>query len=634
MSNTINFKDKLKFISQYFLESDEKLSAWLFLIGSIACVFALVGLTAVIAWWSVGFWAALIAMNWALFQSSIIVFSVLVTFYVGLSCLQNYLVDKLCIRWRHWLSKKMQWDYLSPKNKAYLRLAIFTPKKEEVDQKTDQDDKKDDIDNISQRIQSEIKSFVTDSMSLSLGFIKSVISLLTFTSTLWVVGGTLSFALAGLNIVIPGYLVWIALIFAIVTTAITWRIGSPLTALNKKKAILEADYRICIDNTKKDAPGIALERAELFYKRKLELKLQAITAVSNSILKVDNVLTAFRSFCARVQFMLPLTVAAPLYFAGKIVFDQLNQISMCFTEVTDALGWFADSYESISWYNISLNRLVALKNAIEIDPAANKKKIVVNNTPDAETIRISSLTIEALQEDSTSKILMRNLNLVFKKGEHVFIQARAGLGKSSLFKVLSGNWPYGEGEVTVPPLEEMYFVPQTPILGGQTLRAILAYPHHDVTIYTDDQYTDALTAAGCLQDLNLSRDWSTLSSGEKQRVCFARILLKQPKWLFLDEATASLDEEGENFLYDMIRRLLPNTTIISIAHRSTVAKHHHKIVKFSSEGVDSDTVVEELPVVVEEVPVPALVLAPVLQRIQRTLKPDTAARSRMRSRSY
>jgi putative ATP-binding cassette transporter len=285
----------------------------------------------------------------------------------------------------------------------------------------------------------------------------------------------------------------------------------------------------------------------------------------------------------QIAGILPNIVAAPLYFTGLIQLGQLMQIGLSFGQVSSSLSWFVEAYEGISNYKTSIDRITELQHAFGKEGLTANPKSIIRKEKNKDTLKIKQLSIMKPQAASTQYI-MRNLNLKLAPGEHLLIKGPSGLGKSTLFKVISGTWQYGEGAITVPSGKQMYFLPQKPTLPNDTLMAVLAYPE-PVETYTQEQYSSVLKAVGNMDEfiarLQEKCAWAKeLSGGQQQRISFARALLKKPDWLFLDEATASLDEESEQHIYSLIKEL-KDTTMVSIAHRQTVEKYHSRIVYFS-----------------------------------------------------
>ncbi|CEK11557.1 ABC transporter ATP-binding protein/permease [Legionella hackeliae] len=578
-------------IKDYFLKSDEKLVAWLLLMGSVLCVVGLVALLAVFSWWTAGFWALLAAKSLTPFLISIAQFACLVTAFVGVNVLKNYLIGKLSILWRTWLTKNIIHELFGSENN-YLELRRFSS----------------EVDHIAQRIQEDTKSFVDLTLNLGTDFLRSVLSLGTFAGTLWVVGGPLAFVLLGMNIVIPGYLVWLSLIIAIVATVITHYIGGSLKETTQKAKRAEASLREDLAQLNEEAENVAEEHAENYYKVSIDTKIQDIQETANKRLDTQTKLLAFQNFYSQVSQILPTALAAPLYFSGLIEMGQLMQIGMSFGQVTASLSWFVDAYENLATYQASIERLTELKKALEKESLASNAKLIYRKVRDKNSLnikleeikqpRVPNPEMSVSKEESSSDIIMRKLKLKLPSGQSVLIKGPSGFGKSTLFKVISGTWKYGTGKVSVPSGKKLYFLPQNPSIPSDTLRGVLAYPDPQDT-YTDEQYEAALEAVGGMNDfiskLGEKRDWSKqLSGGQKQRISFARALLKKPDWLFLDEATSSLDEESEDHVYRVIKKM-KDTTIVSIAHRNTVEKHHSRILLFSTTPDKQVEIKESMP---------------------------------------
>ena len=555
-------------IKDYFINSDEKLVAWLLLIGSVLCVIGIVALMTTLAWWFVGFWAVIAAKALTPFLICMGQFAIIISAYAAVYALKNYLIGKLSILWRNWLTHKILNQLFDGENN-YLDLKRFSS----------------EIDNIAQRIQEDVKIFVELTLNLGTEFLRSVFSLGTFVGTLWIVGGALTFAVLGLNIVIPGYLVWAALIVAIVTTITTHFIAKPLVETNKKAEQVEADLRQELSQLNEDAENIAEEHAENYYKTSIKNKILEINGTSQQKVGTQTQLIAFQNFYQQLSGVLPNLVAAPLYFSGAIEFAQMVQIGMAFGQVSWSLNWFADTYESLTSYKTRIERITELQKTFVKEGLDTNPKLIARKERNKDTVNIKHLDIMEAQASSTAHI-MRNLSLKLAPGKHVLIQGPSGLGKSTLFKAISGTWKYGHGKISIPAGKKLYFLPQKPTLPHDTLMAVLAYPD-PVETYTEEQYINALKAVGGMNNfiakLQEKRAWSKeLSGGQQQRISFARALLKKPDWLFLDEATASLDEESEDHVYRLMIKELKNTTIVSIAHRKTVEKHHSRILLFSS----------------------------------------------------
>lgn len=571
--NNLNSKKIFKLIKGYFLNSNEKFVAWLLLMGTALCVISLVGLMFAFSWWTTGFWALLTAKA-ALtpFLISLGQFTLIAGAYIGASVLQSFLMGKLSIRWRNWLTKQFINKLFDGKNN-YLDLKRISTT----------------IDNIGQRIQADINNFVTLTLNIGTTLLNSVLSLCAFTGSLWVIGGAIQIGLLGLNLVIPGYLVWVSLIIAAIATGLTYVIGKTLPQENKKNEQAEADLRQDLSQLNQEAENIAEEHAEDYYKTSLAKMTEEVKNTATQKLNTMTRLSAFQNFYSQFSNILPTIFAAPLYFSGLIQIGQLMQIGICFNQVNTALSALMYSYGDLASCRASFERIVELQKTFENDglPLANEKSIY-RKVRNKNSITLKNLDIMQPQvQPLSSSYIMRGLTLKLQPSEHVLIQGPSGIGKSTLFKVISGTWQYGKGKISVPENNDkkFYFLPQKPVLPHATLEAVLAYPQ-PTNMYTRPQYEEVLKNVRGMDDfiprLDEKRDWKELSGGQQQRISFARALLKKPEWLFLDEATSALDAEGEDHVYRKVKEKLKNTTIVSIGHRDTIKKYHSRIVFFKA----------------------------------------------------
>lgn len=582
----LTFGHGWNFLTDYFFKSDEKLVAWLYLIGIILFIVGLVALMAGLSWWSAGFWAVLTAKELVPFLYSMAQFTLLVAGYVGVNTLIFHLISELTVRWRDWLTKKILNRLFDGENNV-VDLNRFP----------------NYINNIEQRVEEDVENFVLQTLNLGSDFLKSLLSLGTFIGTLWLIGGSLAFTVLGANIVIPGYLVWVALIAAIIASGITHLIGRPLAKLNQNAEDAKADFRQDLAELNRAAENIAAEDAQAYFKSRLEQQTQRIKDTATKRVQTNTWITAFQSFYMQLSSILPILVSAPLFFSGVIDIGQLMQINMAFLQVSTALSWFVTVYPQLASWKSSLERLIDLYEATTADglPATAKNiSVATRQESTKDWINIKNVTIKSPQA-SDSNYIMRDINLKLRPGEHTLIQGDSGLGKSTLFKAIKGNWNYGEGKIAIPAGKKLCFLPQEPTILGSTLRDILAYPHPAHT-YTDEEYIKVLNDVEkdqkrineYLDLLDEPINWNKkLSAGNKQKIAFARALLQKPDWLFLDEATASMDEQSEERAYNTLQTL-EHTTVVSIAHRSTVKKHHSRLVFFSKSHDQKVHISEEI----------------------------------------
>lgn len=551
-------------IKEYFFESEERVSALLLLLGVLIGVAAYVAIMSMLATWSIGFWAALTQMSYPLYIASLQSLLALTISLTAVNIVKEFLMGALIIQWREWLTKKLCIDYTAPDGNNYSELERHPSQ----------------INHPSQRLQEAIPSFVEQTLKLSIGLLQSTLIFVMFIRDLWVIGGSATFAIVGVSITIPGYLVFVALLFAAVSSLITHFIGRALRDLSDEQQDLEADFRRDIETLSNNAESVAQDHGEPYFRQSFLSKLRSVCRNSYQILLVKLRLTAFNSLYQQISYVLPYIVAAPLYFARKTTIGQLMEIGFSFYQIQISLNWFSDSYTELASYWTNLARVVELENTMAAGGlVTTPRNIIVREQEDSEGLSIQNLNIA---KPSSTNHIISELNLTFQPGENTLIKSPSGSGKSTLFKAMAKAWKYGDGEISVPGSATMCFLPQKPVLHDNTLKAILAYPK-PVHTYTNEEYVAVLRAVGgtdeCVAELNTHAAWSKrLSPGEQQRISFARALLRKPDWLFLDEATSSMDEECERDMYNLVKEQLSSTTFVSIAHRSTVEEHHSRIV--------------------------------------------------------
>lgn len=565
----------MRFLFDYFLHSETKWKSWLLVTAAVLSVFTAIGLGLVLGWWCFPYiFAAFIAKDLILVLIGVCSGLLIGAGMAVFNYLAHFFKNKLYVDWRSWLTKKIINQYLMNKTN-YLEISRSYK----------------DLDNPEQRIQEDIDKVVESSLDLSLGFIDNFSNLVTYTVLLWAAGGSLSFILLGANIIIPGYLVLVALLVGGITSLIGYYIGKSLPKLTNEETKTQSDLRVDLQQLKNSSEEIAIEHAEKYHQDRLVSDIDELNKKTTKRLAVQNATSSYNLLNGAVQSIFPFLAAAPLFFADLIGMDVFYSVAYYFTMVTRSLNWFINSFETINKFKTSLNRVVALQKILDKNADGSTQKIIRKIEHDTKNLEIKNLELNV---HSNNELVIKGLNLKFTPGVHTLIQAPSGTGKSSLFKAIAGTWLSGEGEIIIPEsLESIYFLPQKPTLPDDTLRNVLAYPDAN-SPYSDDELNKALIAVN-MESLvsKLDEKVGFKSLGEQQRIAFARVLLRKPDWVFLDEATASLDEHVEEQIYHCIKELLPKTTIISIAHRSTVKRHHDNILFFKVNDKKEVHVAEE-----------------------------------------
>jgi vitamin B12/bleomycin/antimicrobial peptide transport system ATP-binding/permease protein len=565
-------KDAWRLTKPYFTRSDERWSAWGLLIAIIVLNLSQVGLSVVLNFWRREFYNSLQSKNWHAFMDLIFVyrrtpsglmpgFCELAAVFIAMAVYSIYLNQWLQIRWRRWMTSRYLDEWLA--DRAYYRISLTT------------DHAAIGTDNPDQRIAEDLRDFTDNTLSLGLGLLSNIVSLGSFVTILWGLSGDVS--LFGLKI--PGYMVWVAIIYAVIGSYFTHLVGRPLAALFFRQQRVEADFRYSLVRVRENMEGIALYRGEQEEKGLLLHRFGAVIGNWYAIMVRTKWLNTLTNGYEQVAVIFPIVVAAPRYFFGTMELGGMMQTVGAFSQVQSALSWFVGAYSSLATWRAIVERLTTFHDAIVAARAAAGQDFQRADAPDG-TVHLHDVTL-ALPKGVN---LLEHADLVLHPGHSVVITGRSGSGKSTLFRAFAGIWPFGQGRVQMPP--RAFFLPQRPYIPLGTLRHVVAYPH-PVETFDHATLARALTdvGLGSLADLlNRDENWPMrLSGGEQQRLAIARALLARPDWIFLDEATANLDPEAEAALYHMLRERLPNATLVSIAHRASVAGFHDQRLVFRRE---------------------------------------------------
>jgi len=383
--------------------------------------------------------------------------------------------------------------------------------------------------------------------------------------------------------------VWVALLYAILGTWLAHLIGRPLIGLNFDQQKFEANFRFSLVRFRENTESIAIYGGEADETRKLRRRFLDVVNNWWEIMRRQKKLTWFRSGYGQIAIIFPYVVAAPRFFSGAIPLGGLMQTASAFSQVQEALSWFVSAYVQLAEWKATVDRLTSFRSA-----AASARTMAQEGAGIAAVSGGTGLLAQRLKLDlPDEKPLLAPFDAAVRPGETVLVTGPSGSGKSTLFRAFAGIWPFGSGRVTRPSAR-MLFLPQKPYLTIGTLREQLSYPAAPET-FDDGAYRAALTDCGLPQlapRLDEEQHWSQmLSPGEQQRIAFARAFLNRPEWLFLDEATASLDEESEALLYGVLREKLPGTAVVSIGHRPTLAKFHERRWRIERDGEGTGTLV-------------------------------------------
>ena len=527
-------------------------------------------------WYRV-FYDALEKRDQPVFWQQMTRFSYLAFGAIIIAVYKFYLTQLLEMRWRAWLTRDYLTRWLS--NHAFYKLELARFSGETASGRNNSPDNPD------QRIQEDLNMFTTYTISLSMGLLNSVVTLVSFVGILWGLSGSFSFTLGGSTYTIAGFMVWAAIAYCAVGSVLTHYIGRRQIGLNFFQQRYEADFRHHMVRVREYSESIALDKGETVERAQLDSRFSVVLANYLQLIRAQKSLIWFTSFFGQAAVIFPFIVAAPRFFSGAIQLGQLIQISSAFGKVQDSLSWFVDSYSSLAAWRATTDRLTSFEDHIRAVAQQQRAQDATHSIANSGVagqpgqLLVSGLSVSLPAGLKAGETLLQNLSLQAGPGDTVLFKGPSGSGKSTLFRTLAGIWPFSSGQSRLP--DNAMFIPQRPYFPDGTLRDALAYPQ-PAAQYSDDALRQALGEAMLPQLASRLDDhdaWGQkLSGGEQQRLAIARVLLKKPQWIFADEATAALDELAENTLYGKLQAHVRAVGggMVSIAHRPSVAAFHSK----------------------------------------------------------
>lgn len=543
-----------------YWNSEEKWSARGLLLAVVALNLITVGLNVRFNTWYNDFYNALQEYNLVQFWRQIAIFGIIAFLFIVVAVYSLYLRQILHIRWRRWLTDHFLRNWLE--NQSYYRLQLSrapTP------------------DNPDQRISDDLDRFATITLGLSLGLLSSFVTLVSFLSILWTLSGALMIPLGGgAAIHVPGYMVFVAFIYAVAGTVLTRWIGYPLIQLNFDQQRYEADFRFSMVRLRENAENVAFYGGEAREFDTFQIRFARIIANWWGIIRRRKKLTWFTTGYGQLAIIFPLVVAAPRYFAKAIQLGGLMQIVSAFGQVQDALSFIISSYTEIAEYQAVVQRLWGFRVRMDDISVQRRSPQPIEIERGGRGVEVDALDLNL----PDGRLLRPNISLSASPGQSLLITGPSGLGKSTLMRAIAGLWPFGRGRIRVTDGRSL-FLPQRPYLPLGTLADALAYPRA-ATELPRDTLVEALRTVGLpelVDRLDEEANWAQrLSIGEQQRLAFARVLLARPEIVFLDEATSALDEAAEMSLYRVLREAPWRPTIVSVGHHGNLRRFHDMVI--------------------------------------------------------
>ncbi len=555
-------------LTRPYFQSEEKWKARGLLLAIVLLNLAAVYMLVLLNDWNRVFYDAVQEKNQPVFWEQLGRFTYLAFAFIIIAVYRFYLTQLLEIRWRAWMTAHYLERWLANKAFYQMELARYAPSGAQPATP----------DNPDQRIQEDLNLFTSYTISLSMGLLNAVVTLLSFVGILWSLSGPFAFTLGGSSFNIPGFMVWMAVLYCTAGSIITHYIGRPQIRLNFLQQRYEADFRHHMVRVREYSESIALDKGEAVERVQLDGRFATVLGNYLTLIRKQKNLIWFTNFFGQAAVVFPFIVAAPRFFSGAIQLGQLMQIASAFGRVQDSLSWFVDNYSSLAAWRATTDRLTSFEDSFRALSQAQQAQAAINSVASdtsARALDTQDLTVSL----PGGAVLLSGVSLHAEAGDQVLIKGPSGSGKSTLFRSFAGIWPFSRGRTALPA--NTMFIPQRPYFPNGRLRDALAYPQ-PAGSYSDDALRQALDDA-LLPQLAARLDdedaWSQkLSGGEQQRLAIARVLLKKPSWVFADEATSALDEAAEKTLYERLTAQVRQAggALVSIAHRPAVAAFHNR----------------------------------------------------------
>ncbi|CAG7603394.1 ABC transporter ATP-binding protein/permease [Candidatus Vallotia tarda] len=549
--------------------SNEKWAARGLLSLVVAINMIMIGVNAWFNTWQRVFFDAIQQYNYPVFRHSLLQFTAIAIALILLGSYRMYFRQMIEFRWRQWITAQYMHEWLSGRSYYHIERDKL-------------------IDNPDQRISIDLQEMASTTLTLSLDFLSTFVTLLWFGNVLWNLAGSLNFAVFGINITVPGYMVWTSFLYAVVGSYITHRVNNPLASINYQQQRVEADFRFSLIRLRENADQIALYEGERSEERALQGSFKHIRDNWRMIMRYTRRLNFVMVSYSQLAIVFPFIAAAPKYFAQTVSYGGYQQTISAFGTVSSSFSWFISSYSTLAAWRAVTNRLKEFRRIIiqpkllESAMQAAKHDGIYTRITNTTALRVRELRL--LHPDGTPLSTIGKIDI--SPGSRVLVRGASGSGKSILLRSLAGLWPFGSGTIEIPANARLMFVPQKSYVPICRLKSVLSYSTN-ANNFTNVDCINVLQACrlGKLVDkLYVSDHWErVLSPGEQQRLAIARVLLQKPDFLFLDESTSALDLETEAALYQVLRQYLAHAAIVSVAHRESVQVMHEEMIEVVSD---------------------------------------------------
>lgn len=538
----------------------DSIKSWILLVVIISLTGGSVYIATSINSWYKEFWDTIQNYDIDGFKHQLIIFVILASIHVVVSVYNAYLKSCLAINWRTWLTGKTMTRWLESDNYYKLQLA---------DKNTDNPD---------QRIAEDLNMFVSSTIVLIIGTATDLAMMISFGVVLWQLSSAVDITIMGMSIHLPdGYMCYLALLYAILGTALTFYLGKPLVKLNFRQQRYEADFRFSLIRVRENSESIALYKGEEEENKYLRQSFSDLVANYIKLIVCTKRLGFLTLGYSQTAVIFPMLISAPLYFAKIITMGSIMQISSAFGRVQDSLSTLVSNFTSWASWKSVVDRLALFY--LSMEEVEKLRCIAIEKN--ATKLEVRDLQIKSPRD----KLLLEHVNLDLSSGESLLIRGASGCGKSTLIKALAGIWPYTQGQVRYLNEAKVLFLSQKPYLPQGSLRLAASYPSAPIEDGRTEQFFKLVGLEHLIPHLDEVDTWShILSLGEQQRVAIVRALLNKPDMLFLDEASSAMDEQSESLVYDLLNQYLPQCIMISVGHRSTLIAKHKLVLTYQNDA--------------------------------------------------
>ncbi len=542
-------------ISRAFFASERRHKARGFLIALLLLALAVGGVQVLMSYAGRDFFTAIARKQPGAYWVALAWYLGTFALAVPIGVFYRWVEERLALLWREWMAQHLVKRYFN--NRAYFRLRGS-----------------ENMDNPDQRISEDVRNFTTSSLSFLLIVLNSLVTLIAFIGVLWM---------------ISSMLVAMLVVYAVAGTAISIAIGRKLVRLHYHQYEKEANFRYGLVRVRDNAESIAFCRGEK--REHLDLFKRLATAVGNMRLIIirNRNLGFFTNSYNYLALVLPVLIVAPIFMRGQVEFGVVPQTAGAFAQVLAAVSLIITQFGGLSTYLASVQRLGSLWDQLDEHDSEEERIAAEAESVPSEDSRMVKLDKLNICTPGNGRTLVNELSFELHSNQSLMIMGPSGTGKSSVLRTIAGLWPGGGGLLERPAFAHLMFLPQRPYMVEGSLRDQLLYPYPERGV-SDEEIRQVVAEVNLSDvfgrvdgDLDRVLDWgNVLSLGEQQRIAFARLFLRKPKFAFLDEATSALDEDNQEDLYRRIKD--SSISFISVGHRTTLIQHHERLLLLERDG--------------------------------------------------